>query len=1032
VSFWDNGIVPVPALCTSPIDGGTGIPSTGRLNWRAVANAEGYFLNIGTDNPPSDTHNMVDTGNTPLFDYAGLTPDTQYYWQVIPYNSVGNAVNCPVWSFTTFNQVPNSSVEINPVNESSCQNVYPYLLWANRGNSPDGYRIYLGTDNPPTNVLNGLDVGFSTSYTLPTQLAYSTDYFWKVVPYNSVGDAVNCPVWSFTTHPAGMVILGDEMLLREPLPFEDYEEHCYSQTIHTSDEIRYPGIITDISFYFKRRGETDNLTQLVVYLGLTPEDNFDTPASWIPFNSLTEVWNGTMLSETLADGWMCLTLPEANRFVYDGSQNLVVAVKKNRTDMGGSGYDFYCSEKQNNRSIFGIDNNFDINTDNPPDGELLSCIPNTRLTTIPLTQTSYPLITPTTLDFAYIDTGNTSETKSIQIRNSGGAPLILTENITLTGDDADEFILTDNNTYPMQIAYMETVSLDVSFSPSSVGSKNAFISFSDNSPDDADNQPRQIHNIPISGYGYIMDDNDTPATATQVQADLFDYEGVIFPETDIDWYVFWQTAPANIQIYTEAGSNSHMDTYMCVYGPYSAPDINIDLQNLIVADDDSHGNSQPEIRMQISESGFYYIRLSHISNVPDGRSISGKREQEQTTVIGVYNLTINSNNEIIPPDFLPPVNLTGSSLYNGVKLTWEVPIAPQMQIAGCNLFRNNALINTEPITSHTYIDEDVTVGEDYEYKVSTIYSLPSGESETCDPILWTHLEVQPPIIGENFENYENFTTDFVPWTTIDTDMQNTYGFTNGINYPNEHSPMSFIVFNPAATTPPVSYADAYRGAKYAACFAADTGTNEDWLITPQIELGANSSLLSFWARSYTTQYGFEQLRVCLSTEGNEPDDFTQIGGTEPIYVPLAWTCYTFDLSEYAEQQIYLAFLCCSAQTFFLMLDDIVVDSEGGTLANYEDSTLPIKTQLLNNYPNPFNPVTNISFNLNQCERVNINIYNIKGQKVINLTNQDFPAGHHNLVWNGTDRNNHQVSSGIYFFKMEAGTYTHTKKMILIK
>ncbi|MCD8480098.1 MAG: hypothetical protein LRZ88_07645 [Candidatus Cloacimonetes bacterium] len=65
---------------------------------------------------------------------------------------------------------------------------------------PDGYKLSLGTNNPPTNVVHNLDLGAATTYTPNPELNASTTYFWQVVPYNAFGNATNCPVWSFTTH----------------------------------------------------------------------------------------------------------------------------------------------------------------------------------------------------------------------------------------------------------------------------------------------------------------------------------------------------------------------------------------------------------------------------------------------------------------------------------------------------------------------------------------------------------------------------------------------------------------------------------------------------------------------------------------------------------------------------------------------------------------------------------------------------------------------------------------------------------------
>ncbi len=90
-------------------------------------------------------------------------------------------------------------------------------------------------------------------------------------------------------------------------------------------------------------------------------------------------------------------------------------------------------------------------------------------------------------------------------------------------------------------------------------------------------------------------------------------------------------------------------------------------------------------------------------------------------------------------------------------------------------------------------------------------------------------------------------------------------------------------------------------------------------------------------------------------------------------------------------------------------------------------------KLLGNYPNPFNPETRISFNVSeQNTPVDISIYNIKGQKVKDIVKDVYSSGNHSVVWNGSNENNKQVSSGIYFYKIKSGRYSKTKKMVLMK
>ena len=103
----------------------------------------------------------------------------------------------------------------------------------------------------------------------------------------------------------------------------------------------------------------------------------------------------------------------------------------------------------------------------------------------------------------------------------------------------------------------------------------------------------------------------------------------------------------------------------------------------------------------------------------------------------------------------------------------------------------------------------------------------------------------------------------------------------------------------------------------------------------------------------------------------------------------------------------------------------------------KDDTLPIgllpdKTFLKGNYPNPFNPSTTISYSLHTESLVNISIYNIRGQLIKTIVNETKESGNHSVVWNGVDTHSNNVSSGIYFYKMETDQSIEVKKMLLMK
>jgi hypothetical protein len=87
---------------------------------------------------------------------------------------------------------------------------------------------------------------------------------------------------------------------------------------------------------------------------------------------------------------------------------------------------------------------------------------------------------------------------------------------------------------------------------------------------------------------------------------------------------------------------------------------------------------------------------------------------------------------------------------------------------------------------------------------------------------------------------------------------------------------------------------------------------------------------------------------------------------------------------------------------------------------------------LQNSPNPFNPETTISFQLSKQAEVSVEIYNTKGQLVRTLLSGNLSKGKQTVAWNGKDNSGLSVGSGIYLYKVKSGTYTSTRKMMLMK
>ena len=97
-----------------------------------------------------------------------------------------------------------------------------------------------------------------------------------------------------------------------------------------------------------------------------------------------------------------------------------------------------------------------------------------------------------------------------------------------------------------------------------------------------------------------------------------------------------------------------------------------------------------------------------------------------------------------------------------------------------------------------------------------------------------------------------------------------------------------------------------------------------------------------------------------------------------------------------------------------------------------DETLPITYNLYNAYPNPFNPLTTLKYDLPEDAMVNITIYDMMGRVVKTLINDSQTAGYKSIRWNATNDRNEPVSAGLYLYTIQAGKFRQTKKMVLLK
>lgn len=94
--------------------------------------------------------------------------------------------------------------------------------------------------------------------------------------------------------------------------------------------------------------------------------------------------------------------------------------------------------------------------------------------------------------------------------------------------------------------------------------------------------------------------------------------------------------------------------------------------------------------------------------------------------------------------------------------------------------------------------------------------------------------------------------------------------------------------------------------------------------------------------------------------------------------------------------------------------------------------LPLRFELHQNHPNPFNPSTTISYSLQQRSEVKITIFDLLGRKVRNLVQESKPGGRYSVLWDGRDKAGRWMSSGTYFYRLQVDGAVTTRRMLFLK
>ena len=453
--------------------------------------------------------------------------------------------------------------------------------------------------------------------------------------------------------------------------------------------------------------------------------------------------------------------------------------------------------------------------------------------------------------------------------------------------------------------------------------------------------------------------------------------------------------------------SQNMQSFLSAHPQFSSSDFNnnvkssrtLDAYNIYLTkiEDLYNENAWTEIATNINEN---YYNDNNWNNLPYGvyryvvKAVYSNDNLSLPAFSNVLEKDMYSKVEIqIYAENNAPVEGAVVKLSNNTGLTEYVSTATDKIVVFPSVRVGDYTINVIKEGFMTYVDSELSIYSDsFEYNVF---------------LGFPHI-----ILEEGFEGF-----DFPPqgWTIIDADGD-------------EHNWM-------IATIPLHIVNSGFNAVMSESMLGGIGAINPDnYLITSQITFKENIQANLQWHVATHDQYfPIETYSVMVSTTTPSIENFYTIFTETLTSQNAIYQERNISLNNLAGNNVYIAFRHHnSTNNFKILIDDIVITEAAKTVSENDIAKLPKTTDLIGNYPNPFNPSTNIRFNTAKPGVVNINIYNIRGQKIITILDSFIEAGEHTIIWNGIDEIGRNVSSGVYFYQMKFEDKSHIKRMVLMK
>lgn len=618
---------------------------------------------------------------------------------------------------------PNCATLVSPADAATNVPVGATLNWASGGGAPTGYNLYFGADELPATPI---DLGLVTTYDPAGDMDYSTTYYWKVVPYNDNGDATVCAVWSFTTGPDPTVTVfpfteGFEGATFPPYGWSQITVSGTSPWIMSTTSphsglqcarapwasaggehllITPPLDLTTVDYRLKfwLKGSSSAGTDLEVQIATnnSSASNFTTTlATYIAGTNMPTVWTEQIIDLS----------------AYEDIQYIAFRL------IDDDGYAFY------------ID---DVTIEEIPATPVFS-------------------VSPSTKDFGTLAVGG-SLSQVFTISNTGGGTLVINPAISVTGTDADQFVLTDANTYPLNLTAGQTATVSVAFTPTSAGEKSASLVIIDNLGSKATNT------VPLTGTGFTPPPGSTCDNPYPIDLPLESFAGNTATMGD-DYSSTWITPNSSYMngddmvfefTLTEAGylsgSMTSPDTWIGLFILEDCPD---PVTPAAVIRSATSTGSSVSFTDQLMQAGTYF---AIVSSYPSPQSIA---------------FTLNLAFEPLP-DCLPPTGLSASVTSTSANLSWteagtatawEYVYGPAPLEAPTGAGTATSSSTDNPITS-------LTPGTPYQFYVRAMCDSPSTWAGPAS-FSTTQIPATLPLT-------EGFESGFGSWAVVNGTQLNTW------------------------------------------------------------------------------------------------------------------------------------------------------------------------------------------------------------------------------------------------------------------